>query len=74
MRERKYLGKMVAGACPVCHGVVAAMWLDEGIPGKEIKESIGDWYLRGLEIGTMDRYDDDPMPPFCDEPQAHRGA
>lgn len=65
MDERKHLGQMMVGACPVCEGVVAAMWLDRDVKDREKRETVGDWYLRGLKIDTLERYDDDPMPQWC---------
>lgn len=72
MTERKHLGQMMLANCPVCGGMVAGSWINDGETETERKEMVGDWYLRGFSISTVDRYEGDPMPPLCTEREAHR--
>ncbi len=72
MSERKHLGQMMLTNCPVCGGNVAMSWINDGETEAERKEMVGDWYLRGLAISTVERYEGDSMPPPCTERESHR--
>lgn len=67
----KYLGKMMVGNCAVCGGMVASMWLDKTLTRPDKAGTVGDWFLRGLKIETLVRYEGDPMPEMCTD-REHR--
>lgn len=72
MTEPKHLGQMMLADCPVCGGNVASSWINDGETLNERKEMVGDWFLRGLSIIKVERYEGDPMPRPCTEREAHR--
>lgn len=70
--ERKHLGQMMLANCPVCGGMVASAWINDGETLDERKHMVGDWHLRGLSIITVERYEGDPPPPLCTDRETHR--
>lgn len=72
MTERKHLGQMMLADCPVCGGNVASSWIDDGETDEERGQMFLDWLKRGLKVEVIQRYEGDPMPPPCNEREAHR--